>query len=64
MIRITRDTYVPKVEETLGILRMHNSMMPQYVDFDKIMMEICYLQIQIEKLGDVQIGRASCRERV
>lgn len=53
MIRITRDTYVPKVEETLGILRMHNSMMPQYVDFDKIMMEICYLQVQIEKLGDV-----------
>lgn len=53
MITITRNTYIPRVEETLGTLRMHNAMMPQYVDFDKIMMEISYLQFEIEKISDV-----------
>lgn len=53
MINITSSTYIPRVEETLGTLRMHNSMMPQYVDFDKIMMEITYLQFEIEKISDV-----------
>lgn len=53
MIKITKDTYIPGVDETLGTLRVHNNMMPQYADFDKIMMEISYLQLQIEKLGNV-----------
>lgn len=53
MITITKNTYIPRVEETLGTLRMHNSMMPQYVDFDKIMMEISYLQFEIEKVSEV-----------
>lgn len=51
MIHITKNTYIPGVEETLGTLKMHNSMMPQFADFDKVMMNINYLQIEIEKIG-------------
>ena len=52
MIRINKNTYIPGVEETLGTLRMHNSMMPQFVDFDKVMMNINYLQILIEEIAN------------
>lgn len=52
MIRINKNTYIPGVEETLGTLRMHNSMMPQFVDFDKVMMNINHLQILIEEISN------------
>lgn len=51
MIHITKSTYIPRVEETLGTLKMHNSMMPIFVDFDKIMMDISYLQFRLEAIG-------------
>lgn len=49
MININQSTYFPGVEETLGTLRLHNNMMPQFVDFDKIMMNISYLQLRIDE---------------
>lgn len=62
MIHVTKDTYIPSVDETLGTLRMHNSMMPSFVDFDKVMMNIHFLQVQIEQVSgplfDI-IGRPS-----
>jgi DNA polymerase-1 len=51
MLHITSSTRIPSVDETLGILKMHNDFMPQFVDFDKVMMDINYLQIQIEKVA-------------
>lgn len=51
MIHVTGSTKIPGVDETLGILRYHNSVMPQFVDFDKIMMDINWLQIQIENIS-------------
>lgn len=51
MIHVTRNTRIPSVEETLGTLRNHNSMMPQFVDFDKIMMDINFLQMEIENVS-------------
>ena len=51
MIVISKDTYIPGVEETLGTLRMHNSMMPQFADFDKVMMNINYLQTRIKSVS-------------
>ena len=51
MIVVNKDTYIPSVDETLGTLRMHNSMMPSFVDFDKVMMNINYLQVQIENIS-------------
>ena len=51
MIHVDKTTYIPSVEETLGTLRMHTSMMPQFVDFDKVMMNINYLQVEIEKVS-------------
>ena len=51
MIYVNKDTYIPSVDETLGTLRMHNSMMPSFVDFDKVMMNINYLQVEIEKVS-------------
>lgn len=51
MIHITKDTYVPSVDDTLGTLRLHNSMMPQFVDFDKVMMNINHLQVLIKKVS-------------
>lgn len=50
MIHVTSATRIPSVDETLSTLKMHNSLMPQFADFDKIMMDISYLQIQIENL--------------
>lgn len=62
MININKSTYIPGVDETLGTLRLHNQMMPQFVDFDKIMMNLGYLQLRIKdvsyELFDV-IGRPS-----
>ena len=43
MIHVNKNTRIPSVEETLGTLRYHNSMMPQFADFDKVMMNINYL---------------------
>lgn len=51
MIYVDKSTYIPSVEETLGTLRMHTSMMPQFIDFDKVMMNINYLQMEIEKVS-------------
>lgn len=51
MIHVTKDTYIPSVDETLGTLRLHNSMMPQFVDFDKVMMNINFLQCRIEDVS-------------
>ena len=51
MIHITKDTYFPSVDEALGTLRLHNSMMPQFVDFDKVMMNINYLQTLLKKVS-------------
>lgn len=51
MIHVDKNTYIPSVEETLGTLRMHTSMMPQFVDFDKVMMNINYLQFEIENVS-------------
>ncbi len=51
MIHIDKTTYIPSVEETLGTLRSHNKLMPQFLDFDKIMMDISYLQMQIGNIS-------------
>lgn len=51
MIHVDKNTYIPGVEETLGTLKLHNSMMPQFADFDKVMMDISYLQIHIANLS-------------
>lgn len=51
MIHVTKDTYIPSVDEALGTLRLHNSMMPQFIDFDKLMMELNYLQTLIKKIS-------------
>lgn len=51
MIHITSNTRIPGVDETLGTLKMHNNLMPQFADFDKVMMNINYLQVQIEKIS-------------
>ena len=49
MIHVDKSTRIPSVEETLGTLRYHNSMMPQFVDFDKVMMNINYLNLCIHQ---------------
>ena len=51
MITVTRNTRIPGVDETLNTLRMYNSIMPQFIDFDKLMMDISYLQIQIANIA-------------
>ena len=51
MININKNTYFPGVDETLGTLRLHNSLMPQFVDFDKMMMDISYLQLRIKDVS-------------
>ena len=51
MIYVTKDTYIPTVEESLATLRLHNSMMPQFVDFDKVMMLINYFQVKIKDIS-------------
>lgn len=51
MIHVDKNTYIPSVEEALGTLRLHNSRMPQFVDFDKLMMELNYLQLLIKKVS-------------
>lgn len=50
MIHVNKNTRIPSVEETLGTLRYHNSMMPQFADFDKVMMNINYLNLCIDEL--------------
>lgn len=50
MIHVTSSTRIPGVDETLGTLKLHNSFMPQFADFDKVMMNINYLQIQLDKI--------------
>ena len=50
MIHVDKNTRIPSVEETLGTLRYHNSLMPQFADFDKVMMNINYLNLQINEL--------------
>ena len=46
MIYITSETHIPSVNETLGILRRHNEMLPQLLDFDKVQMYLnkCLLE--------------------
>lgn len=51
MIHVDENTYIPSVDETLGTLRLHNQMMPQFVDFDKLMMELNYLQVCIKNVS-------------
>ena len=51
MIHVDKNTYIPSVDETLGTLRLHNQMMPQFVDFDKLMMELNYLQVLISQVS-------------
>lgn len=51
MIYIDKNTYIPRVEETLETLRMHNNQMPQFVDFDKVMMYINYFQLKIKEVS-------------
>lgn len=48
MIHIDKNTYIPRVDETLGTLRMHNSLQPIFVDFDKIMMLLGHLQLLLK----------------
>lgn len=51
MIHVDKNTRIPSVDETLGTLRTHNSMMPQLVDFDKLMMDLNYLQMRLKEIG-------------
>lgn len=48
---IAKNTIIPSVDDTLGILTMYNHEMPQYVDFDKVMMYIGHLQMEIKKVS-------------
>ena len=36
MIKVDKNTEIPSVSSTLGILQRHNSLMPQYFDYDKL----------------------------
>ena len=44
MIKVDSSTRIPSVSEALGILNENNKTMPMFADFDKVMMNICYLQ--------------------
>lgn len=44
MIKVDTTTRIPSVDEALGILRENNNTMPIFVDLDKILMDIGYLQ--------------------
>lgn len=50
MISVTKGTRIPSVNETITTLNNYNSKMPQYVDFDKIMMYLVDMQ---KKIADV-----------
>ena len=50
MIYINSNTYIPNVSETLGILKTHNNMMPQFLDLDKIHQYISYLTVEVSKI--------------
>ena len=45
MITVTRDTVIPSVNQTLEVLRMHNQLVPQLLDFDKIHQYWAYYQL-------------------
>ena len=60
MIYVDKNTRIPSVDETLGTLRMHNNMLPMFVDFDKLMMNLNYIQLLIPKVSGPlfqEIGR-------
>lgn len=47
MLHLDKYTTIPTVEQTLQILKMHNSLMPTYVDYDMLLMSIFKLNILI-----------------
>lgn len=51
MIHIDKNTYIPSVSETLGILRVHNQHMPQLIDFDKTVQYISWLVMKVNKIS-------------
>lgn len=51
MIHVDSKTIIPSVDETLGILRMNNNLMPQYVDYDKLMQLIFFLDQRANTYG-------------
>lgn len=60
MIYVDKNTRIPSVDETLGTLRMHNNMLPMFIDFDKLMMNLNYIQLLIPKVSGPlfqEIGR-------
>lgn len=40
MLHLDKYTTIPTVEQTMNTLKMHNSMMPTYVDYDMLLMSI------------------------
>ena len=53
MIKIDKNTRIPAVEDTIGTLTYYNSVMPQYVDYDKVMQYIFYFNRAIKIYGDI-----------
>lgn len=50
MIHVDSSTPIPSVEETANILRMHNSLMPIFIDFDKLHQYIGMLLLDSHEL--------------
>ena len=48
MINVTKDTRIPSVDEVLNILTMYNTQNPQYVDYDKLMMNLSALSYKVD----------------
>lgn len=50
MISINKDTYIPSVEETLGILNVHNQHLPQFIDFDKVVQYLSFMAMKNKQI--------------
>lgn len=48
MLYLDKNTTIPSVEQTLNTLKLHNSMMPNYIDYDMLLMSIFKLNKLID----------------
>lgn len=62
MITITKGMYIPSVDETLGILTKHNSMMPQFLDYDKLQTYLGYCTIKASRMKGPLFDAVGLRE--
>lgn len=67
MLKLDKNTTIPTVEQTLNTLRMHNAMMPTYVDYDMLLMSIFKLNTLIRQNDNAlfsELGLLSSASRV